>query len=155
MEMVTNLNPRDVYGARFAHNILSLAAQNPATMYSMMAAAMLFMRVAQRSDRHYMLELQINTKAVQLLSQQMQNMETAATEANIWAVVALGYSDSVGDLRKGRCPRQSFLKELQSLHIYGRLVINKAHVSGLMQLVQMLGGVDQIKTPGMAQTMCL
>jgi hypothetical protein len=124
-------------------------------MYSMMAAAMLFMRVAQKSERNYMLELQTNARAVQLLSKQMQNLETAATEANIWAVVALGYSAYVGDLRTGRCPRQSFLKELQSLHIYGRLVINKVHVAGLMQLVQMLGGVDKIKTPGMAQVMCL
>lgn len=146
---------RDVYGPRFAHNILSLASQNPQLLYSMMTAAMLFMRVANNSERLYMLELQAGTKAVQLLSEQMSNPATAATEANIWSVVALGYSGYIGELRKGRCPRQSFLKELQSLHVYGRLVINKAHVSGLMQLVQILGGVDKIKTPGMAQVMCL
>jgi hypothetical protein len=155
MEMVTNISPRDVYGARFAHNILSMAARHPVLLYSMMSAAMLFMRVAQKSERNHMLEIQLNAKAVQLLSEQMRDPATAVSEANIWSVVALGYSAYVGELRRGRCPRQSFLKELQSLHVYGRLVVNKAHLAGLMQLVQMLGGVDKIKTPGMAQVMCL
>ncbi|KIW70544.1 hypothetical protein PV04_02803 [Phialophora macrospora] len=151
VEMVTNMGPRDVYGPRFAHSILLMAARNPALMYSMMASAMLVTRVAQKSDRHYMLELQTNATAVRLLSEQMRHPPTAATEANIWAVVALGYASVVGDIRTGKCPRQSFLKELQSLHVYGRLVVNKIHVAGLMQLVQMLGGIDKITTPGMAQ----
>ncbi|EXJ62207.1 hypothetical protein A1O7_02640 [Cladophialophora yegresii CBS 114405] len=154
VEMITNVSSRDVYGPRFAHHILSMAVRNPVLLYSMMSAAMLFMRVAQKSERNYMLELQVNATAVRLLSEQMRNPQTAATEANIWAVVALGYSGYVGEIRTGKCPRQSFLKELQSLHIYGRLVINKVHVAGLMQLVQMLGGVDKITTPGMAQVIC-
>ncbi|ETI23930.1 hypothetical protein G647_05737 [Cladophialophora carrionii CBS 160.54] len=101
-----------------------------------------------------MLELQVNATAVRLLSEQMRNPQTAATEANIWAVVALGYSGYGGEIRTGKCPRQSSLKELQSLHIYGRLVINKVYVAGLMRLVQMLGGVDKITTPGIAQLIC-
>lgn len=151
-ELVTNANARDVYGPRFAQRILSIASANPVLMYSLMTAVLTFMRTAQNSDRNYALELHTGTKAIQLLSEQMSHPETAATEANIWSVVVLGYCESERELRKGKCPSQSFLKELQSLHIYGRLEVNKAHLQGLIQLVQMLGGLDKIRTPGIAQT---
>jgi hypothetical protein len=63
-------------------------------------------------------------------------------------VVTLGYSGYVSKIRTGERPRQYFPKELQSLHVYGRLVVNK------IQLVQMLGGVDKITSPAVVSASC-
>jgi hypothetical protein len=153
-EMVANCNPLDRHGPDFAHHILGMAAQNEALLYSMMAAAMMFDRTS-KGQKETKAELQVNARAVKLLSQQMVNVETATQESNIWAVLALGYSGAVGRVRTGKLPQQSFLKELQSLHIYGRLVINPVHLQGLIRLVTMIGGPVNLKTPGMAGVMSL
>lgn len=154
-EMVANCSPLDQYGPLFAHHILSMATQNEALLYSMMSAAMMFDRTAKTAGKESTAEIQINSKAVQLLSKQMADPKLATRESNIWAVLALGYSGSVGTVRTGDLPQQSFLKELQSLHIYGRLKINKAHLRGLIRLVSIIGGPQNLKTPGMAGVMSL
>lgn len=152
--MVTN-RPSDTFGPTFAGHILQLALGNPALLYAMMYAGMMFARTANSGESPSVLELQFGTRAIQMLSQQLSRSSTAVTEANIWAVVALGYCDNIIPLRTGKHPRQSFLKELQSLHVYGRMTINLAHIQGLKQLVQMLGGLDKIRTPGIAQVISL
>ena len=121
----------------------------------MMKASMMYTRVARNDASNYILELTVGAKAVELLNKELCRPDTAVTEAILWAVVALGYTDSVGELRSGKRPRQSFLRELQSLHIYGRLAINPTHVEGLGKLLQIIGGIEKIKTPGMAQVMSL
>lgn len=133
-----------------------MAAQNQALLYSMISAAMIFERTSRQPDAdEAAVHLAITNRAVGLLSQQMSDPTIATQEANIWAVVALGYSATVGPVRTGKLPQQSFLRELQSLHIYGRLRINQIHLAGLIQLVQMIGGPQNLKTPGMAGVMSL
>jgi hypothetical protein len=149
--MVSKNESRDAYGKRFADNTLALATVSPAALYAMMNATIVFARAAQPSGKPSLLEIETQARAVQLVSEQMRHPETAATEANIWAVFGLGYTGSVAPLRKGRSPQQSFLRELQSLHLYGRLVINEVHAAGMFQLIQMLGGIEKLKIPGMAQ----
>ncbi|RVX74523.1 hypothetical protein B0A52_01649 [Exophiala mesophila] len=150
LEMVTNRSS-DSYGPHFAGNILNLAVNNTTLLYAMMFAGMMFARTANNQTTPSVLELQFGARAIHMLSQQLRSPATAATEANIWAVVALGYCDNFISLRPGKHPRQSFLKELQSLHIYGRMTVNLAHIQGLKQLIQLLGGLDKIRTPGIAQ----
>lgn len=153
--MVTNRGFGDSYGPAFATNIMMLASQNAATLYGMMTAALMYTRVARNDASNYQLEVSLGAKAIEALNQALCRPVPIVSDAIIWAVLALGYSGYVGELRTGKRPRQSFLRELQSLHIYGRLVINQAHVSGLIRLVQMIGGIDQLKTPGIAQVMSL
>ncbi|KAI9876638.1 MAG: hypothetical protein M1823_007239, partial [Watsoniomyces obsoletus] len=81
----------------------------------------------------------------------MANLDTALTEANIVAIVACGYCGKVYPMRGGKLPRQSFMREIQDLNIYGRMVIVEAHVLGLQKLLLMLGGLYNLKTPGLAQ----
>lgn len=144
-----------MYGPHFAGNILNLAVNNTTLLYAMMYAGMMFARTANNQQTPSVLELQFGTRAIHMLSQQLTTSSTAATEANIWAVVALGYCDNFNPLRPGKHPRQSFLKELQSLHIYGRMTVNLAHIQGLKQLIQLMGGLDKIRTPGIAQVISL
>lgn len=151
--MVTNRTFGDSYGPQFASHILSFASQNAALLYSMMKAAMMYTRVARNDSSNYLLELTVGAKAVELLNKELSSPDTVVTDAILWAVFALGYTDSVSEVRTGKRPRQSFLRELQSLHIYGRQAINPAHVGGLSKLLQIIGGVGKIRTPGMAQVM--
>jgi hypothetical protein len=132
-----------------------MASQSAALLHSMIAAAMMFERTARGLGEAGPREVEVNAIAIRLLSQQMARSETAILEHNIWAVLALGYSGAVDRVRVGKLPQQSFLKELQSLHIYGRLIINKAHLAGLIKLVSMIGGPQNLVTPGMAAVMSL
>lgn len=152
-DMVTNRTFGDAYGPQFATYILSFASENVALLHSMMKAAMMYTRVARNDASNYMLELTVGAKAVELLNKELSRSDIVVTDAILWAVFVLGYTDSVGQLRSGKRPRQSFLRELQSLHIYGRQAINPAHVGGLSKLLQIIGGIEKIKTPGMAQAM--
>ena len=119
--------------------------------YAMIAAAMRFFRTARRDENIPHVEALVEARSIELLNQRMANINTALTETNITAIVACGYCGKVYPMRRGRLPRQSFLKELQDLNVYGRMVVVEAHVQGLSKLVPMLGGIYNLKTPGLSQ----
>jgi hypothetical protein len=135
--------------------MMRLTIQNRALFYSMIAAAMRFTRIAKGEASIPLAETLVEARSIELLSQEMTNLETALTETNIIAIVACGYCGKVYPMRRGRLPRQSFLKELQDLSVYGRMVVVDAHVAGLKKLVPMLGGPYKLKTPGLAQLLSL
>ena len=121
----------------------------------MVHSEMIFARAAQGIPDPSPLELEIGAKAIQLVSQDIRDPKRALSDANIWAVLNLGYTGAKEPLRVGRYPRQSFLKELQSIHIYCKLVVEVAHIIGLIKIVNLLGGLDKIKVPGTAATISL
>lgn len=98
------------------------------------------------------LELHVASQAVSCLREQMSHPALAVREENIWAVTALAYRGEALPLRSGKLPRQSFLKELQELNIFGRIIADEAHKAGLISLVQLHGGIGNLKTPGMASS---
>jgi hypothetical protein len=154
--MITNCDPTDRIGAQFSEQVLQMASQNQALFYSVLSAAMVFQKpTREMSEEQSTLHLSIQNRAVSLLSQQMADATTATHEANIWAVFAMGYASDIGPIRSGKFPRQSFPKELQSLHVYGRFQLNQIHLRGLIQLVMLIGGIQNIKTPGMASVISL
>ena len=155
LRQVTNRYAQDRIAPGVAGQMLHMTVQNKALFYSMIAAAMRFTRVAKNDMNIPPAEVLIEGRSIELLSQEMASLETALTEANIVAIVASGYCGRVYSMRKGRLPRQSFLRELQDLNIYGRMVVVDAHVSGLKKLVPMLGGIYNLTTPGLAQLISL
>jgi hypothetical protein len=155
LRQVTNRSTSNSVACISASQMMHMTIQNTALFYSMIAAAMRFFRTARNDTIVPPMELVVESRSIELLSQQMAHMDTAATEANIIAIVACGYCGLVYPMRSGRLPRQSFLKELQDLNIYGRMVIVEAHVLGLQKLVPMLGGLYNLKTPGLAQLISL
>ncbi|KAJ9609018.1 hypothetical protein H2200_006789 [Cladophialophora chaetospira] len=77
----------------------------------------------------------------------------ALSDSNIWAVLVLAYSGREDKLRSASSyPRQSFLRELQSIHIYLKMAIVIEHVLGLVKMMELLGDMRKIKPPGIAQT---
>ena len=155
LRQVTNRYARDLIASEVAGQMLQMTIQNKALFYSMIAAAMRFTRIARNDLNIPAAEVLVEARSIELLSQEMASVETALTETNIVAIVACGYCGKVYPMRSGRLPRQSFLKELQDLNIYGRMVIVDAHVSGLKKLVPMLGGIYNLRTPGLAQLISL
>jgi hypothetical protein len=135
--------------------MMHLTMQSKALFYSMAAAAMRFTRIAKGDALIPQSEMLVEARSIELLSEQMSNALTAVTETNIIAIVACGYCGRVYPMRKGRLPRQSFLRELQDLNIYGRMVVVDAHVAGLQQLIPLLGGVYNLRTPGLSQLIAL
>jgi len=155
-KLVSRDAQRDAYGAGFATAVLSKISSSPALLYSLMFAELIHNRVLRNVKNGPALELEVGTRAIHYVSREMQDPRQAVSDANIWAVVVLGYSGREAPLRTGaKYPRQSFLKELQSLHIYCKMEIVVEHVLGLMKLVELMGGLDKIRIPGMAQVVSL
>lgn len=153
--MITNSRPRDEHGPKFVNYILSMAVQHEPLMYSMINAALRFARTARGIFKESPQELYVHSKAIKLLGQEMADHQTALQESNIWAIVALAYCSEKASIRRGKLPQQSALKELQSLHIYGRQTIIRAHLQALGQIVHMLGGLHKLSSPEMAGVMSL
>jgi hypothetical protein len=134
---------------------MQMTVQSAALFFSMIAAAMRFFRTVRNDTTIPPMEILVEARSIELLSQEMANLDTALTEANIVAIVACGYCGKVYPMRRGKLPRQSFMRELQDLNIYGRMVIVEAHVLGLQKLLLMLGGLYNLKTPGLSQLISL
>ena len=99
-------------------------------------------------------DLALQTKAVRYLSCEMRDQRRAILDPHIYAVLVLGYSRSA-PLRIGPHPRQSPLRELQSIHVYCTMELILEHIAGLMRLIQVRGGAELIETPRIGQTVSL
>jgi hypothetical protein len=144
------------YGKAFAMNVMSSITASPALLHSIIFAQMLYDRVHQGIHSATPIEVEVGSTAVEHLNREISNPKRVVTESNIWAVVALAYSGRVAVLRSGlQYPHQSFLKELQSIHVYCRMEVVFEHVVGLIKMIEMVGGLQNISTPGIAQMISL
>ena len=144
------------YGNAWATKVMSSMTSNLALFYSMIFAEMLHTRVQSGNSQRSPLEFEIGARAIHFISHDMRNPDRARLDSSIWAVVILGFAGKEAPLRIGsKYPRQSFLKELQDLHIYCKMEVVLEHVLGLIRLVELIGGLQNVKTPGMAQTISL
>ena len=140
------------YGKSWAIDIMSSMTSNMALLYAMIFAEMIHTRVQSGNTLRSPWEFEIGARAIRLISQEMRNPVRARLDSSIWVVVILGFAGKEAPLRTGpKYPRQSFLKELQDLHIYCKMEIVLEHVLGLIRLVELIGGLQNVKTPGMAQ----
>jgi hypothetical protein len=155
LRQVTNRTTERTVALASANQMMHMTVQNRALLYSMVAAAMRFTRIAMGETAMSQLEKIVEARTITMLSQEMASQETALAEANIIAIIACGYCGETYPLRTGRLPRQSVLRELQDLNIYGRMVVVDAHVRGLKTIISILGGLQRLKTPGLAQLISL
>ncbi|KMP09206.1 hypothetical protein DIZ76_016887 [Coccidioides immitis] len=94
------------------------------------------------------------TETIKELNRMMQDPSQACSDEVILAVLCMAfnridYSEwSVPDT----WPRAP-LRNLQWLDVYGGLSLNDHHVKGLLALIEMRGGVSQMKLPGLAVTL--
>ena len=137
-------------------NVMSSITSSPALLHSIIFAQMLYDRVHQGVHSATPIEVEIGSTAVEHLNREISDPKHLVSESNIWAVVALAYSGRVAVLRSGlKYPHQSFLKELQSIHVYCRMEVVFEHVIGLRMMIEKVGGLQNINTPGIAQMISL
>ncbi|OQV03891.1 hypothetical protein CLAIMM_08871 [Cladophialophora immunda] len=141
------------YGRSFASNVMASLSQHPAQLHAMIFAVMVHDRIQQGISNPTATELVVGTEAIRHLNQEISNPnpDRALSDSNIWAVLVLAYSGREDRIRSGQSyPRQSFLRELQSIHIYLKMEIVIEHVLGLIKMMELLGDLQKIKTPGIA-----
>jgi hypothetical protein len=96
----------------------------------------------------------LELESIKRVNEAIQNPSRALSDAVIISVMCLVNNTVIGDELMWddnlRSPFQSPLRDLQWLDIYGRLMPNPVHLSGLAQLIKLRGGVEQIQLPGLA-----
>lgn len=137
-------------------NVMSSITTSPALLNSLIFAQMLYDRVHHGAHSATPIEVDIGATAVEHLNLEISHPGSVVNESSIWAVVCLAYSGREAVLRSGlQYPHQSFLKELQSIHVYCRMEIVLEHVLGLIKMIEVAGGLQNIRTHGMAQMISL
>jgi hypothetical protein len=94
----------------------------------------------------------LELESIKRVNEAIQNPSRALNDAVIISVTCLvnnGGDEFTWDDNL-RSPFESPLRDLQWLDIYGRLMPNPVHLSGLAQLIKLREGLEQIKLPGLA-----
>ncbi|KAJ5109661.1 Protein of unknown function DUF3468 [Penicillium argentinense] len=93
-------------------------------------------------------------EAIKLINQAMNDPSRRVSDAVLLSVICMAHHQAGDDTFK-RClptPFRAPLQNLQWLSVYGCLPPNMIHIQGLVQLIIMRGGLQNIKTNGLAAT---
>ena len=94
------------------------------------------------------------SKVIHHLNEDMQHSQKACSDESIMAVLVMaanGLQDDTSQ-RSRKTPTQAPLSYIQSLAIYGALEIVPVHAEGMGRLIEMKGGLSEIKLKGLAET---
>ena len=94
----------------------------------------------------------LELESIKRVNEAIQSPSRALTDAVITSVGCLLNNGWDGLMLDGnpRSPFQSPLRGLQWLDIYGMLMPDPVHLSGLAQIIKLRGGLEQIKLPGIS-----
>ncbi|THC90615.1 hypothetical protein EYZ11_009930 [Aspergillus tanneri] len=96
-------------------------------------------------------------ETIKMINREVRNPNRAVCDAVILSVVCLAHSiaDDSDEQRLRKTPFNAPLRRLQWLDVYGSLPPNLIHVQGLVQMVRLRGGLENIKLPGLAPILSL
>jgi hypothetical protein len=93
----------------------------------------------------------VEMETVQLVSREMSNPSRAVCDAMIWSVVCMAHNKAEDDVNGlPDIPFTAPMQRLQWLDVYGCLRPNLIHIGGLIQMVDLRGGIEKIELPGLA-----
>ncbi|KAL2864951.1 uncharacterized protein BJX67DRAFT_389649 [Aspergillus lucknowensis] len=101
--------------------------------------------------RHQRLLEHVEMETIKLVSREMDDPTRAVCDAMIFSVVCMAHNKAEDDVTG--LPRPPFtapMQRLQWLDVYGSLRPNLVHIGGLIQMVNLRGGIDEIQLPGLA-----
>ena len=109
------------------------------------------LRQVARKTEFYVLGC--SAQAVQYINNRLGDPQTACDDATILAVLLLAYNGNVNATKEQAAgPTQGPLKSLQLLDLYGGMINTETtHEQGLGRMIELRGGVSQMKMPGLAQ----
>ncbi|OJD18745.1 hypothetical protein AJ78_01282 [Emergomyces pasteurianus Ep9510] len=111
--------------------------------------------VAPQTREEKLEQIVCETETVKQLNKMMLDPQHTCTDEVILAVLCMAfnridYSKWTSDLDPA--PKAP-LRNLQWLDVYGGLSLNDQHIKGLFALLHTRGGLDQLKLPGLAETL--
>ncbi|KAL3465189.1 hypothetical protein BJX64DRAFT_70544 [Aspergillus heterothallicus] len=93
----------------------------------------------------------VEMETVRLVSREMSNPSRAICDAMIWSVVCMAHNKAEDDVTGlPDIPFTAPMQRLQWLDVYGCLRPNLIHIGGLIQMVNLRGGIDKVELPGLA-----
>ncbi|KAJ0420379.1 hypothetical protein BJY00DRAFT_138173 [Aspergillus carlsbadensis] len=93
----------------------------------------------------------VEMETVRLVSREMSNPSRAVCDAMIWSVVCMAHNKAEDDVNGlPDIPFTAPMQRLQWLDVYGCLRPNLIHIGGLIQMVNLRGGIEKIELPGLA-----
>ncbi|KAL3479056.1 hypothetical protein BJX99DRAFT_222937 [Aspergillus californicus] len=94
---------------------------------------------------------QVELETIKLVSREMNDPSRAVCDAMIFCVVCMAHNkadENVAALNSS--PFTAPMQRLQWLDVYGSLRPNLVHIGGLVQMVNLRGGIDKIQLPGLS-----
>jgi hypothetical protein len=94
----------------------------------------------------------LEMESVKEINKAIQTPSRALNDAIILSVGCMASSngDELVSNRNSRSPFQPPLRSLQWLDIYGGLLPNRVHWTGLAKLIKLKEGLERIRLPGLA-----
>ncbi|KAL2824804.1 hypothetical protein BDW59DRAFT_83005 [Aspergillus cavernicola] len=103
-----------------------------------------------RTRQQRMLE-HVEMETIQLVSREMDNPSRAVCDAMIFSVVCMAHNKADDNLSGYQSsPFTAPMQRLQWLDVYGSLRTNLVHIGGLVQMINLRGGIDKIQLPGLS-----
>ena len=138
---------------------LQASMQYPVVFHAFLYAASLQLLTAYKGQELVksgeMIRFDHYQKAIHLINKHITELDGPPPDALIMAVTTLAVHGSRAPTPGIECHPQSPLATQQYLHMYGQMLIEESHVSGLTGLIQRKGGIEEMKTYGMADTIAL
>ncbi|KAL4930488.1 uncharacterized protein BDV17DRAFT_280747 [Aspergillus undulatus] len=93
----------------------------------------------------------VEMETIKMVSREMDNPTRAVSDAIIWSVVCMAHNKADDNLPSFKSnPFTAPMQRLQWLDVYGSLPPNLVHIGGLIQMINLRGGIDKIQLPGLA-----
>jgi hypothetical protein len=89
-----------------------------------------------------------HSRAINLINEQMQARSTACSDQNLMAVLGLAVHGRDALSNGQGSPTQGPLRNLQNLELYSSMISVPLHLNGLALLVEMRGGLKEVKLEG-------
>ncbi|KAL5334867.1 hypothetical protein BJX70DRAFT_344427 [Aspergillus crustosus] len=93
----------------------------------------------------------VEMETIKMVSREMNNPSRAVCDAMIFSVVCMAHNKADDNSTGYQTPPFTApMQRLQWLDVYGSLRTNMVHIGGLVQMVNLRGGIDKIQLPGLA-----
>lgn len=131
-----------------------IALSSPALFHTWLHGAAVHAQAIQGRPLGESRDVQLSYfQAIEALNEAMHDPTKALADENILAVSGLAsYAIDVTIDSNRKVPSQGPLKNLRGLDVYSALTTVPEHARGLATLVELKGGLDRIRTPGIAST---
>ena len=97
-------------------------------------------------------------EAIKLINEAVRDPSRAVSDAVLLSVICMAHHQAPVETNLSKHRKTAFnppFQRMQWLDVYGCLPPNMIHIQGLLQLVQLRGGLDNIKLRGLRPTISL